>query len=350
MTSRRRASRRPAMNRLIPCAASSLLVVAACGPASNPGPDAARDAGASVDGAAMSPLDADAPVDAPRVHIADDAATHALVVRFPDVALAPQQETTLCVQVALGNDTPQLVRRGRVELAPGSHHLIVYRMGADAGTWDTPRECTAFSGVAGAAPAMLMAQAASSELAFPDGVGLEIDAHQIVRLEEHFINTTAAPIQGTGTVSLDAIDPVAGVIRAGMFFWGPLGIQIAPHSAGAVDYFHRVRAGVNIFALSTHQHHFGTRATVSVQPDATTPGMEVYRNTSWSEPPIQQFDPPLAFDGAQGVAVRCEWFNTSSSAVQWGESASTDEMCFVGGYYYPSHGFEYCVDDVCGAL
>jgi hypothetical protein len=32
--------------------------------------------------------------------------------------------------------------------------------------------------------------------------------------------------------------------------------------------------------------------------------------------------------------------------VSFGESA-LDEMCFVGGYYYPSQGMDLCLDGMC---
>jgi hypothetical protein len=307
-------------------------------------PDASQDAARdNIDAS----VDAD---DGALVHIPDGATLHTLTAQFPNVPLTPSEETTLCVQVALDNTTPQLVRRGRATLAPGSHHIIIYRMPSTAPTWSDPQPCSAFSGVTDMAPAMLMAQASSSDLTFPDGVGLEIDAHQIIRIEEHFINLSGTMIVGTGSITFDAIDPVPGVVHANMFFWGPLGINIAPHATGSADFFHPVSTPMHIFALSTHQHHLGTLATVSQTTDATTPGTEVYRNTNWSEPPIRQYMPPLSLDGTTGIALHCEWSNTTSLPVMWGESAATDEMCFVGGYYYPSHGFDYCVDSLCSTL
>jgi hypothetical protein len=302
-------------------------------------PDAAQDAASD----AVATPDATPPF--------DGAVPHAFRVDFPPTAVNSGQETTLCVQLSLGNPTAQLVRHGHVTLAPGSHHLIVYRMPAGTSTYATPRTCGAFSGVASGAPAMMMAQASDSDLLMPDGVGLEIEANQVVRIEEHFINLDTATIQGTGTVTLDTIDPSDAVVRANMFFWGPLGIHVAAHTTGAVDYFRPVLAGTHIIAMSTHQHHLGTLAVVrQATSAAATDGTEVYRNTNWAEPPVRGYDPALLFDGTGGVQLHCEWNNTTSQPVVFGESAATDEMCFVGGFYYPSHGFEYCADDYCRSI
>jgi len=69
-------------------------------------------------------------------------------------------------------------------------------------------------------------------------------------------------------------------------------------------------------------------------------------NSDWSHPPLFPISPEIAFSGKDGLAYQCEWKNTSSSEVDFGESA-LQEMCFLWMYYYPSHGFDICFDGIC---
>ena len=48
-------------------------------------------------------------------------------------------------------------------------------------------------------------------------------------------------------------------------------------------------------------------------------------------------------NGTNGLSYQCDWNNTTKSTVTFGESA-LDEMCFIGGYYYPGHGFDIRID------
>jgi hypothetical protein len=54
----------------------------------------------------------------------------------------------------------------------------------------------------------------------------------------------------------------------------------------------------------------------------------------------------VTFDGTSGLTYQCDWDNSTTQTVSSGESA-LQEMCFVGGYYYPAKGFEFCLDGLC---
>ena len=76
---------------------------------------------------------------------------------------------------------------------------------------------------------------------------------------------------------------------------------------------------------------------------ASDPGTQVYTSTSWSDPPLTTFDPPLNVPAGGGFTFDCEWDNTTTSTVNFGESA-TDEMCFFWVYDYPANpsGAQVC--------
>jgi hypothetical protein len=277
-----------------------------------------------------------------------DPAGNAATLKMPSVSLAPAQETTMCVTLAMSNDTPRMLRRIHSAIAVGSHHLIAYRVPAGTPQQLTPTPCQPFADITNGISPVLIAESADAEVVYPDGVGLPIEAHQMMKLEEHFINVTDAALESTGTVELTLADPDPSLTAADLLFWGPSDFQpISPHAAGSADFGHAVSAGVKVFGLTTHEHHYGTLATVSLAANAQATATELYRNTDWEHPPLKAFDPPMVFDGTQELRLHCEWFNTSGAPVPPGLSAVTNEMCFFWAYYYPSQGFQVCDEGGC---
>jgi hypothetical protein len=276
-----------------------------------------------------------------------DAGTAVTRLSMPSISLAAGEETTVCMTLALGNATPQMLRRVHSTIAAGSHHLIAYRVAAGSPVSSTPAPCQPFADITSGATPVIIAESPDAEVVYPSGVALPVEANQRIKLEEHFFNPGDSAIQSTGTVEFELAPADSSLVAANLLFWGPQQFQIGPTSHGSADLFHLVDSGVKIFALTSHEHHFGTLATIDQAEAASAAGTELYRNTDWAHPPLKSFDPPLAFDGNQGLRVHCEWFNTSNEVVFPGLSASTNEMCFFWAYYYPSTGFQQCSEDGC---
>lgn len=337
------------------------LALAACGGAATPPPtpladaalpDAPADAAlpdaladASLADASADASLADAPAD--RAAPPSDAPIERRELTFPDRTLRPGEEITLCREVRLGNVDPMLIRRIRVSIPSGSHHVIVYRSRA-AAEQPEPTPCMGLSGILQGTAPMFIAQQRESGIDFPDGVGLEIAANQMIRLEEHFVNATAAPLTANARVTFE-LAPREGLTAADMMFWGTQNINVAPRAMGTAQYFRPALPGVNVFGLTSHTHQFGVRATIEVATALTGPGREVHRSTTWDEPPLTRFAPPLTFAEGEGLRLVCSYNNTTSQTLRFGESYF-QEMCFLWAYYYPSQGFHVCFDGLCRAL
>jgi hypothetical protein len=186
------------------------------------------------------------------------------------------------------------------------------------------------------------------ELDWPTGVGPRIDAHQMVRLEAHYLNGTMQALSGSGTVTLTGVPPGPSIVESDFAFWGTTNISVPPQSTASTSVlFQSGIAGTHGFALTTHQHRMGTRFTVwpSAQPGDTS-AAPVADTTDWASPPLYRLSPELDFDGVSGLSYQCEWNNTSDQKIAYGESA-LDEMCFLWLYYYPAHGVDVCIDGNC---
>ena len=268
-------------------------------------------------------------------------------------------EDTQCVTVSLKNADGAFVRRFRADLGTGSHHMIVYKSNATSES-PTPTPCQGFSGLLSGEHPIFIAQQAKAELVFPNDengvpVGLEIAKNQMVRIELHLINTSSAPLDVIGKLYADTVPLATKVIPSDLAFWGTKSISIPAHQKWDTGVkFQKALANSKMFALTTHQHHLGTRMRVWYADNASdvndTPLAD---GQNWSDPPLELFTPVVDFppDGAKktstkGLAFKCEWDNPSASNVSFGEGFN-DEMCFLWQYYYPSQGFQLCVDGFC---
>jgi hypothetical protein len=186
----------------------------------------------------------------------------------------------------------------------------------------------------------------------------------MIRVEMHYINPQNMPLSISGKAMIDTIPPSANIVQSDIAFWGtqnlngggnPASKSIPANGTGDTGvHFQLARAGTKSFAVTTHQHHLGTRMRVWYGDNAdASMGTPIADSSSWTDPPLVKLDPPLDFplDGSmtmstKGLAYECEYKNTTSKAVSWGESVN-DEMCFLWHYYYPAKGLNFCLDLLC---
>lgn len=268
--------------------------------------------------------------------------TTTLTAQMGPLAIPSGDEAVKCITVNLGNQEGVFVRRFRTTLNPGSHHMIVYT--TDQPPSSTPTPCMSFAVAGGSA--IFIAQQEKSELVFPKDpsgvpVGLELAPNQSLTLEMHYINATAAALDVVGGVEMDVLPITANVIKSGFSFQGGLSVPEIP-AQGEADtgvLFQPAVPGSRVFALTTHQHHLGTRMQVWYASDTSDLSTPIADSHSWNDPPLELYDPPLDFpaDSSKGFAYQCHWKNPTSQPVYGGLGAN-DEMCFFWSYFYPAGG------------
>ncbi len=269
------------------------------------------------------------------------------------------EEHTQCITVSLKNAKSAFVRRFRADLGVGSHHMIAYKSNATAESL-VPTDCQGFSGLLSGEHPIFIAQQAKAQLDFPSDengvpVALEIAPNQMVRLELHFINTTTQPLDVTGKLFVDTVPLDTNVVKSDLAFWGTQQIKIPANGTGDTGVrFQKALPATKTFALTTHQHHLGTEMRVWYANSVNDQNMKpVADGKNWSDPPLELFTPALDFpdsgngkNSSRGLAFECNWTNPTASDVKFGEGFN-DEMCFLWQYYYPSQGFQLCIDGFC---
>lgn len=257
-------------------------------------------------------------------------------------------ENTQCVIKRLGNPAGFKVGQIHNVISSSSHHLIVYKT-SDTVEKTTPFDCQPFVETLDAKKGspIMITQKYDDVLQLPPGVAFTLEENQMIRLELHFINTGSSTKPVTATSTFTGIDEASFKDEADFLFIGNPDISIDPNSTfklGPTFFPLPAELGTpNFFALTGHTHQYGTNVTVGTAASkgaAVTPVYDV-PGWSWSEPETVTHDPPFQAPQGGGFSFTCEYKNTSSNKVTFGESAN-QEMCFFWAYYYPSKGAKVC--------
>lgn len=273
-------------------------------------------------------------------------------VSIGPIPLSAGQETTVCTIQRMPNTTDIDVVNVATTLAPGSHHLIAYRSNATTES-TTPTACNAFEGVLNGEQPIFIADAASQAMQLPDGVAYHFPAGQMIRLEAHYLNASLNAIQGMGTITFtpgpamtyQAADimmcgnvpslqcPVGG-LAPGM---ASVALPVGKYSGSSSVDFTKLK----VFAFTTHEHHRGTDVKIWKSTASNPMSTLLLDNPDWANPHLQVLDSAnvLSFQAGEGLAWQCTYnTSTDNSKVCFGESAQSNEMCFIWAYYYPSVG------------
>jgi hypothetical protein len=211
-------------------------------------------------------------------------------------------------------------------MSAGSHHLLLFYK--DNITADGPLETC--SGLEFAATPY-GAQTPDASLTFPPGVAALVPGSSGLRLQAHYLNTTPNAIDAHVEVTMHLAAPGSVKSQAGVLFVPDTNFMVAPYSQAVVSEDCAIPVDMSLLGASSHMHRHGINFV------ATIAGSTVYQTTTWSEPKPQPFDPPMAIHAGDSLHFACTFDNTSgASALVFGESALTNEMCIFSAAFYPT--------------
>ncbi|HZS40352.1 MAG TPA: hypothetical protein VFF06_26150 [Polyangia bacterium] len=282
-------------------------------------------------------------------------AANAITMGIGPIPLAAGEERTVCVTRHLGLTADIDVTQVVATLAPGSHHLVLYRSTETVESL-TPTDCQPFEGIQQGIVPILIAEKASTTLTLPSGVAYHFPQDQMVRIEAHYINATMNAIQGQGTLVLTPGATGVSYQQADIMFCGSVrqlsqtGIPPNQTNVTLNPGFYKGGGDVDltklkVFAFTSHEHHLGSDVTVSKSTSASDPGTLLYDNKSWDNPPLQAYDDAhlLTFGAGEGFRWQCSYDSADAvpkptTTTMFGTGALDNEMCFIWAYYYPSVG------------
>ena len=276
-------------------------------------------------------------------------------VAWGPITVEPGEEDTRCIKKRLPTDAP--VRIGQIvnELGDASHHMIVYRLAGDEEEVLEPEPCQPFVDVldpSQGAP-LAVTQKADEIIQLPAGVAFSLEAEQMIRIELHFVNASDEPIELSASSTFVEVPDDEFEHEADFLFVGNPDISIEPTEDPPNDVATTLPtpflplppelAGINIFAVTGHEHQWGTGVSASITTGEEDEGTVIYapEDFQWDEPETFYHDPPMTMPEGGGFRFSCSWKNFSDETVGFGESVD-DEMCFFWAYYYPSQGAQIC--------
>src|SRR6185295_11567253 len=93
---------------------------------------------------------------------------------------------------------------------------------------------------------------------------------------------------------------------------------------------------LTLIQLATHQHQLGTYANIELVGSDGAPS-KIYENTDWQHPHPFWPDPSIRLAKGQKIRITCTWHNGGDHLVRF-DPETTDEMCFILGFYYRDDG------------
>lgn len=276
----------------------------------------------------------------------------AFTVKWGPFEVPAERESTRCVMKRLGNTEPISVHEIHNVLGATSHHFIVYRVN-DTVERPEPYPCNPFTDTFNDPP-LIITQRTNDRLTLPEGVAYTIEANQMVRLELHYVNPRAAPQMAEATSTFIPMPSEDVEHEADVMFLGDADFKAIPKMSEATvgPTFLQLPSrfnGVNYFAITGHEHQWGTDVYVEVAESVGAPGTPIYDIPVflWDEPETVTYDPPFTVPDGGGFKLTCDWNNLSDEPVGFGLGVD-DEMCFIWAYYFPSRGALVCANGLTG--
>ena len=256
-------------------------------------------------------------------------------------AIGPNADLVYCSYVAspFGGDVD--VVGATAYQSKSGHHAVFSRAtnGVPAGT---NRPCTNDdmpAATAGASYAIATV---------PDGVGLRVAHDDVLLVRTHWVNTTAATLEGHALfdVAVRAPDPSRQPGR--VFTVHATQVSVGPRRSSQLVTTCAADRDLSIVVLGGHMHTLGTHLTIEqivggAGGTPTTLYDQAWQNDYATNAPTRKFTlaSPLLVKTGDVLRVTCTWNNGTDQTVTF-----PDEMCGAFGIYAPGTADLECADGV----
>lgn len=256
-----------------------------------------------------------------------------------DFTVAGGEDLEVCEYRRLPNKKPMDVAGFELRMPAGAHHFVVWLYSGqttdDSKFPSTPVPSIGCTGLAqdDIFPVPLIPlQQPNAAFHFPKGIAFRIDANEQVWLNPHMKNPAPTPI--VPDIKFNLLKAKKGSVKHiahGIILGNMFGINVPAGGDQTLTAEWTSPADLMLVELVTHQHRLGTHATIEHVGADGIPN-QIYESFSWEHPP--PFGrPPMPIKAGEKLRINCTWHNTDSHAVRFG-AETTDEMCFILGYYY----------------
>ncbi len=261
------------------------------------------------------------------------------------------QEIFLCYYVTLPGSSATNIGAIRSWMtAASSHHFILYQLAQPLQTNGTIDTCATSSGTwvyGTSSPGKIVG------MDMPPKVGLPMPAGTQVVIDMHFINpgtTTIYPKLKLNLLYAKDIEYTAGAVTSfNTSIDIPAATATGPGKQTVSGTCH-APVGANFFQMATHTHKHGVVATIDLNSGGQTTPL-VYTGAAqtypadqvpgtgpdYQHPGVAMWNAPnfLTLKAGDSFTYSCSYENDGSTPVLVGDTAASNEMCMMMGYYYP---------------
>ncbi len=275
------------------------------------------------------------------------AADQGFQVQTPTFQLDPGQEVFKCFHTALPTGAGEFdVGDWESQMAPGSHHFILYKTDSD---FAAPGQFDSFGCTVGPTGGSWIYSAAvpHTHLTMPDGVAIPIAANQKVQFDMHYINLGSDALQAHVTLNATKVK-AAQFQRAQSQVSFNTAINIPPNGMQTVGGDCPPAANANYFMMLTHTHRRGIDASIKRKLADGSLGETLVHTTNWDSPDniLWENPPYLTFKAGEKFHYQCVYKNDRPTATTVGVSAQNNEMCMAITYFFPASTPPQCSSDV----
>jgi hypothetical protein len=266
-------------------------------------------------------------------------------VRVGEYAIRPGEDLEVCEYRRLPNEKPIDVARFTLRMPAGAHHFAVWTYGGtqtdDAAFRQGPVESVGCTGATGDDPfpqLLIPTQSPNTELRFPKGIALQIDAREQIFLNPHMKNFGDASM--TPDIRFNLYKAKKGTVKyyaEALTFGNSSDIAIPPNGDQTLTAEWTVPMNMTLIHISTHQHLHGTYANVELVSEDGTRRDLLVESHDWQHPRSVWPEGGIRIAKGQKLRVTCSWHNTEDRTVRFGPE-TTDEMCFGIGFFYRDPG------------
>lgn len=258
------------------------------------------------------------------------------VIEFPEQIIEPTTEKQLCYFLEPEKED---IFAGALESFQGKfgHHMILFRTLAPEPP-GTVRDCTSLADMVNLLPVISSINFGLE--AFPPNTALRVPAGTQMVVQQHYLNTSDAPIRVRDVLHLTLRDEASITTFAGFYGLSEVDFQLTTDDTveQTVKFSCATPRDMNVLLMGPHMHEWGVRTDTSIVRVADGSSEEVLNIDPWraefrDSPPVRDWtlEAPLALKQGDEIRTTCVFKNTSGRVLEF-----PSEMCATYGYYFPA--------------
>jgi hypothetical protein len=231
-------------------------------------------------------------------------------------------------------------------MSAGSHHFFVFNMTPSTGRSTTAPLAPCLDKGLEFHPFPFLSQQPEWTVQYGPGMGYPLVGQNGLMMNVHYLNTSSMPVTPKVTITIYPAKPGTVTTHVGTIFlnnqtiYVPAGTPQTKELAVSNSNVPISDENYTIFTHWSHMHQYSTDFT------ASTGGSVFYEEKQWSEPPLitagtgtnQSPLLPKQMNSGATITWTCMYYNPTSQAMTFGDSAVTNDMCIYLGQYFPAEG------------